>query len=335
MSSTKKYTISSIKQLIDLNGKSINFHLSFLVKSLSKEPFDALVVTQEMLDSNEPLNYQRADGEISGQIKSENGIYNNYFLCLKSDKPMEVEVLVNINELPANVQNNQQPLSSPQQQQQQLPNQNRRKKNYGEEGYYEEEEDLKKSSQISNKSNNEFSVSLLLILFLILSVIGLGVLYYYNRNSNQKEVVMDDGPKVDALIKDGFNDLGEKLLKLNETTSRVNEGLNDVTKNVTHNLHSGFDKLQQDFSENISSISDNISKISIPDTTNFSDLGEIKDSINNLKSLYSQNISYQLPPPVAALPQPQSLLSLDAGAVSNAEEVLSRLNSMKILNKQA
>jgi hypothetical protein len=51
-----KYTISSIKQLIDLNGKSVNFHLSFSVRSLNKEPFDALVVTQEMLDSHEPLN---------------------------------------------------------------------------------------------------------------------------------------------------------------------------------------------------------------------------------------------------------------------------------------
>ena len=331
--SSMKYTISSIKQLIDLNGKSINFHLSFSVRSLTKEPFDALVVTQEMLDSNEPLNYQRADGEISGQIKSEHGIYNNYFLCLKSDKPMEVEVIVNINPLPVAPAQPQ-----PQQPQQQLMRKKRT------EGYYEDEEEvletkkLSKSSSSDGNGNSNFTI-ILIIVFLCLAAIALTVLYYY-RNSQKVDATAT--PKVDAMIKDGFNDLGEKLLKLNETTSRVNEGLHDVTNKVTHNIHSGFDKLHHDFSENISSISENISKISIPDNSKFTDLGEIKDSINNLKSLYSQNnmsVQPSAAAPVVAAPPVTLAPSLDglssAAAVSNAEEVLSRLNSMKILNKQA
>ena len=330
--SSMKYTISSIKQLIDLNGKSVNFHLSFSVRSLTKEPFDALVVTQEMLDSNEPLNYQRADGEISGQIKSEHGIYNNYFLCLKSDKPMEVEVIVNINPLPVAPAQPQ-----PQQQQPQQQQQMRKKRT---EGYYDDEEEVVETKKLSKSSSSDGGGSsnftiILIIVFLCLAAIALTVLYYY-RNSQKVDATAT--PKVDAMIKDGFNDLGEKLLKLNETTSRVNEGLHDVTNKVTHNIHSGFDKLHHDFSENISSISENISKISIPDNSKFTDLGEIKDSINNLKSLYSQNNMAVPPSPVVAPPVTLAP-SLDgvssAAAVSNAEEVLSRLNSMKILNKQA
>ena len=93
------YQLSNIKQLIDLNGDLTNFNLEFDVKATNGETFEALVVTQETLDTNQSLSYQEAKGSISGSINSDKGIYQNYFLILRADKPTEVIVTLNIEPL--------------------------------------------------------------------------------------------------------------------------------------------------------------------------------------------------------------------------------------------
>jgi hypothetical protein len=315
--SIKKYGISSIKQLIDLNGSTVNFHLTFTVKSLSKEPFDALVVTQEMLDSNSPLNYQRAEGEISGQIKNDNNVYNSYFLCLKSDKPMEVEVTVNMNEVPAvviaPVQTNADVVHprTPMPYRQQVDN-------------YEDDIIATKSQVLST---NDFYMRLAVV-FGVCLLLGFGALYYYKYVKKQQgtaEAVVGEVVSSDtSLLKDGLSEISHKL---NEITHKVSDGLSDVStqvaSQVTQNIHSEFDKLHHDMKP-------------------VTELGDIKDSIKNLQSLYQSSSSVKVPstPPATPLAPPPPLIpvtpKLDTGAaMSNAEEVLARLNNMKILNKQA
>jgi hypothetical protein len=100
---TKKHTVTcnQIKQLIDLNGDSVNFELSFRAVSSGNAPFDVLVVDQETLDSNPDLPYKNADtGTISGSIVSDKNVHQNYFLILKSDKPCQVTCDINIKEIP-------------------------------------------------------------------------------------------------------------------------------------------------------------------------------------------------------------------------------------------
>lgn len=105
MTSSTKYSISNIKQLIDLNRDLVNFQLFFEIKSDNGEPFDVLVVTQEMLDNNPDIPYQKADGFISGNITSDNNIYQNYFLLIKSDSPSECTVSTQLVEIPPNINN--------------------------------------------------------------------------------------------------------------------------------------------------------------------------------------------------------------------------------------
>lgn len=99
----KPYKIGKIKQLIDLNEKLTNFDINFKVTCSS--PFDMLVVDQTTLDNNPTLEFKKvSNGEISGNLRQENNVYQNFFLVLKSDNPCECVVEIVRNELPKTIQ---------------------------------------------------------------------------------------------------------------------------------------------------------------------------------------------------------------------------------------
>ena len=50
--------VGRIKQMIDLNGDSINFEVSFTIKSKDGKPFEMLVTDQNTLDTKADLEYQ-------------------------------------------------------------------------------------------------------------------------------------------------------------------------------------------------------------------------------------------------------------------------------------
>ena len=104
MSNVTIYKLSNIKQLIDLNKDKKNFELDFQVESSDGKHFDALIVTQEMLDSENPLEYQKAQGFISGKIVADKDVYQNFFLLLKSNEPVECKVMINIKDILPNLQ---------------------------------------------------------------------------------------------------------------------------------------------------------------------------------------------------------------------------------------
>jgi len=113
--STVKTThqIDQFKKLIDLNGDTTNFDITFKVTSQNKEPFDILVVDQTTLDNTQTLEYKRAHGEISGNIVHDKNVYQNYYLILKAEKPCQCDIEILKRELPRSPQ---MPLQPPQQQ---------------------------------------------------------------------------------------------------------------------------------------------------------------------------------------------------------------------------
>ena len=97
----KTYSVSKVKQLIDLNGDSVNFEVSFKVSSHNKEPFEILVVDQATLDSDPNLQYKSVtNGVISGKVRKDKNIYQNHFIILKSNNPCECDVEIQMTELP-------------------------------------------------------------------------------------------------------------------------------------------------------------------------------------------------------------------------------------------
>ena len=101
--SVKNIKLSPIKQLIDLNGDLTNFDLHFDI-STQNIPFDALVVTQKILDSDGAnLQYKNVtNGHITGNIVADKGVYDNYFLLLKSNKECDCVIKTTIKEIPVN-----------------------------------------------------------------------------------------------------------------------------------------------------------------------------------------------------------------------------------------
>jgi hypothetical protein len=93
--SKKTYVIDNLKQLIDINGDTVNFEADFVVSNKEGREFEMLVVDQTTLDNSEKLDYKKVKGQISGKVRSDKNVYQNYFLILKSEKPVELEVSIN------------------------------------------------------------------------------------------------------------------------------------------------------------------------------------------------------------------------------------------------
>jgi hypothetical protein len=87
----KTYQVDKHKQLIPLNGSTVNFSCFFEVKSKDKKSFNIAVVEQGDI---KPKQYKLVEeGYINGQIESDNQL-KSYFLILKSQQPCECDVRV-------------------------------------------------------------------------------------------------------------------------------------------------------------------------------------------------------------------------------------------------
>lgn len=99
---SNQYVINNVQQLFPINNNLVNFHAKFLVKSLSGESFQGLVVNQQLLDSGDSLQFRPADqGIFSGEIKQDNNVADNWYLALKSTKPNKVTIQVQTVQVPA------------------------------------------------------------------------------------------------------------------------------------------------------------------------------------------------------------------------------------------
>jgi hypothetical protein len=101
---SRVYKLNGIKQLIDLNGDSVNFKTKFSVSATCDSKFKLAIADQSMLDNNETLDFKIIDREISGTIEAKDNEKKDYFLILMSmdNAPTDVRVTIEKEELPYN-----------------------------------------------------------------------------------------------------------------------------------------------------------------------------------------------------------------------------------------
>lgn len=175
---SKLVNVNNIQQLVDLNGELTNFKLDFKVISENNIPFKTVVVSQSKLDSGEILDFKNVDnGTISGNIVSDNGVKQNYYLILKSENPVKCTVEINLQEIPLNenIKKKQQEYQQQLLQEQEQEYQRR---------LLQQKEQSIKQKNLSKKSEGFFNLKT--ILFLL--VIAGGIIFYYLfyiRNKDQ------------------------------------------------------------------------------------------------------------------------------------------------------
>lgn len=108
MTDRKTYVLGNIKKLVDLNGDTKNFDLTFTARSQDGSTFYALVIDQATLDNSTELEYKEAPGEISANIISDKNVYQNYLLVLKAKdgNACKVDVTIDKKEILPNVVDN-------------------------------------------------------------------------------------------------------------------------------------------------------------------------------------------------------------------------------------
>tara|TARA_Y100001936_G_scaffold117428_1_gene114894 strand:+ start:51 stop:704 length:654 start_codon:yes stop_codon:yes gene_type:complete len=93
-------TLKPQKQLVDLNEDLVLFDLVVSVKSKDAKEFEAVVLTQTELDNQQNLQYQKFQGAMQARLVNDKNVYQNYFLCIKSDTQQDVEVDITHNSPP-------------------------------------------------------------------------------------------------------------------------------------------------------------------------------------------------------------------------------------------
>ena len=203
MSINKTVNATSRQQLVDLNGETTNFDLTFTAKSTTGSEFDVLVVDQATLDSNPTLDFKRTNGgTISGNIVSDKDIYQNYFLCIKADNPTEVNVTINKREISPNQTHQQQP--GQQMQPQQQPGQQMQQ--------MQRQQDRLLPQQVSQQSNGGTSMKKLL--YIAIAVVGGGFILYYfytKMNTRKSKDAGEAATEGRAKVTEGLNGIAKKL----------------------------------------------------------------------------------------------------------------------------
>lgn len=165
---SKKVTIDKKLTLLDLNENITNFMLKFSLNSENmKDVFYMVITTQDDLDEGKDMEFKKVDGEISGEFSNYDNKYKNYILCLKSDSPVEVNVVTNIEHIPDVV-----------------PYDNNFSNNI------QSSEENYSFNNNTDKTENSPSRKWKIIISIVILFAGIGVIYYFSRKTTDKTAIV-------------------------------------------------------------------------------------------------------------------------------------------------
>ena len=95
----KDMDLTSIMQLVDLNGTMVNFQSDFTITSPGE--ISVAIVNQHQLDNGE-IHFEKVSGSYSRRITYQENVHQNHFLALKSNPPVTCHITIRLKELPLN-----------------------------------------------------------------------------------------------------------------------------------------------------------------------------------------------------------------------------------------
>jgi len=219
---TTKYSINQFKQIIPLNENIVNFDLNFDIQSENNLPFKAVVLSEDELNSENPINYQDVtNGVINGNIVNDKGVYQLYYLLLKADQPVDCNLTLDIKEIPINpeiarIQQEQinhereNMLNIQRQQQFEIERKNKeleqkrlqeleQKRSQEIEQKEKQRQENGKRQLIKKVQEKEESKTNWLIIFAIIGVVAFGIwfLFFNNKKNKKTNLKLTDGNKLE------------------------------------------------------------------------------------------------------------------------------------------
>ena len=262
MTITNTYNLNKTKQLIDLNGDTTNFEIQFTATTPNKEPFYAIVVDQNTLDSDNPINFKKVtDGTISGNIRNDKNIYNNYFLLLKSDDPCEC--FVNIDKIEIKPSSNTSNLTS-------TNTSNLTSNNTSSNNSF-----MSKINHFLEKYNKYINIFLYILIGCLVAYLLYfflkPVIYNQQHNFSNANMILDKSSPQNF----SYNTLNKKTLDKGELLNKNIIGINDVVNNS--NIDERMLYTNDDVGETTQSVND------VGETTHSTnDVGETTHSTNDV-----------------------------------------------------
>lgn len=182
---SKTYDVATTSTLVDLNQDIANFIADFKVYPTDKtKTYKIAVVDQTHIDNSE-IDYKDVTGDMGATVSWDEGVYKNHYIALKSAEPMQINVDIELKEIPKKSKTTQQDSTENTQESEQYPYQNKG-------GRFQEVEDQDEDNvgSVSKSKNIWFKISIV-----CLAIIGVVLLWkYFNKSKTQTDTLYNPPP---------------------------------------------------------------------------------------------------------------------------------------------
>jgi hypothetical protein len=179
---SKTYEISNTSTLVDLNQDITNFAAEFKVYPKDKSKVYKIAVVDQTHIDNSEIDYKDVTGDMGATVSWDKGVYKNHYIALKSLEPVEINVEIELKEIPK-IEQPAAPVQSPSlRNSSQKPYRNREHRVRFQEGdqLSEQEEETQQAS--SKFKNIWFKISII-----CLSIIGAILLWKFFSKSKKNQ----------------------------------------------------------------------------------------------------------------------------------------------------
>ena len=97
---SKTYEISNTSTLVDLNQDITNFAAEFKVYPKDKSKVYKIAVVDQTHIDNSEIDYKDVTGDMGASVSWDKGVYKNHYIALKSLEPVEINVEIELKEIP-------------------------------------------------------------------------------------------------------------------------------------------------------------------------------------------------------------------------------------------
>ena len=109
---SKTYEISNTSTLVDLNQDITNFAAEFKVYPKDKSKVYKIAVVDQTHIDNSEIDYKDVTGDMGATVSWDKGVYKNHYIALKSLEPVEINVEIELKEIPK-IEQQAAPVESP------------------------------------------------------------------------------------------------------------------------------------------------------------------------------------------------------------------------------